>query len=210
MDAVEPPQVERDPLADYEAKKKIDLRYREPQAPQRDPIADYEARKQIDAKYASPPAPPKASEGERKNAGLLGEAELAIQTIDALESQLTDKDLYQIQSLPQEGIMGGLNRTAMSPTAKRYVQALDSLTESVLRSRSGATITPQEILQGRRTYGRQYGETPDLAKQRQASRGAAAAALRLSSGGLAPQASHERGGVQYRFNPATGKVEPVK
>jgi hypothetical protein len=27
MDAVEPPQVERDPLADYEARKKIDLRY---------------------------------------------------------------------------------------------------------------------------------------------------------------------------------------
>jgi ethanolamine utilization microcompartment shell protein EutS len=60
MDAVEPPQVERDPLADYEAKKKIDLRYREPQAPQRDPIADYEARKAIDSKYNKQPmnAPP--------------------------------------------------------------------------------------------------------------------------------------------------------
>jgi hypothetical protein len=46
---------QRDPLEEYEAKKKIDLRYREPKtpsAPQRDPIADYEARKQIDARYA--------------------------------------------------------------------------------------------------------------------------------------------------------------
>jgi hypothetical protein len=44
-----------DPLVEYEGRKRIDAKYREPRepkAPERDPIADYEARKQIDAKYA--------------------------------------------------------------------------------------------------------------------------------------------------------------
>lgn len=63
-----------DPLVEYEKKKQIDLRYREPRAPsapERDPIADYEAKKQIDAKYATRatpdggPSPYSAERGRR-------------------------------------------------------------------------------------------------------------------------------------------------
>lgn len=54
MEAMTPPKVERDPLKDYEERKKIDQRYERPPVlkPERDPIADYEAKKAIDAKYA--------------------------------------------------------------------------------------------------------------------------------------------------------------
>lgn len=129
-----------------------------------------------------PAAPPKSTEGERKSAGLMGEARQAAVALEAIESQLSERDLYQIQSLPQEGILGGLNRSQMSDTAKRYIHALDQFTEALLRSKSGATITPAEILQGRRTYGRQYGETPQLGEQRKAARAAGINTLETMAG----------------------------
>lgn len=65
------PTPERDPIADYEAKKKLDRQYDRPPVlkPERDPIADYEARKAIDAKYATNgngPNPQKAAETRSK------------------------------------------------------------------------------------------------------------------------------------------------
>jgi len=55
MDAITPPKVERDPIADYEARKKLDRKYERPAVlkPERDPIADYEAKKKIDQKYGT-------------------------------------------------------------------------------------------------------------------------------------------------------------
>jgi hypothetical protein len=47
------PKPERDPIADYEARKKLDRQYDRPAVvrPERDPIADHEAKLKLDAKY---------------------------------------------------------------------------------------------------------------------------------------------------------------
>jgi len=124
-----------------------------------------------------------ATEGERKAAGFHGQMQQALATINALESQLTERDLYQIQSLPQEGITGALNRGVMSDTAKRYIQAFNQFTEARLRPVSGAAIAASEYERDRATYGKQYAETPTLAAQRQAARTQALEALRVMGGG---------------------------
>ena len=59
MEAMTPPRQERDPIQDYEAKKKLDRQYDRPVAgprPERDPIKDYEAKLLLDAKYKQPGA----------------------------------------------------------------------------------------------------------------------------------------------------------
>jgi hypothetical protein len=129
----------------------------------------------------------KASEGERKAAGFHGQMQQALTTINQLESQLSDRDLYQIQSLPQEGITGAINRGAMSETAKRYIQAFNQFTEARLRPVSGAAIAASEYERDRATYGKQYGETSDLAAQRQSSRAQALEALRVMGGSAIQQ-----------------------
>jgi hypothetical protein len=45
------PKPERDPIADHEAKLRLEAKYRPPQRPERDPIADYEARLKLDQQY---------------------------------------------------------------------------------------------------------------------------------------------------------------
>jgi hypothetical protein len=47
------PKPERDPIADYEARKKLDRQYDRPAVvrPERDPVADHEAKLKLDAKY---------------------------------------------------------------------------------------------------------------------------------------------------------------
>jgi hypothetical protein len=49
------PKSERDPIADYEARKKLDRQYDRPAVvrPERDPVADHEAKLKLDAKYKS-------------------------------------------------------------------------------------------------------------------------------------------------------------
>ena len=130
---------------------------------------------------AAPGARP-ATEGERKAAGFHSQMQQAITTINALEGKLSERDIYQIQSLPQEGVSGAINRSAMSENAKRYIQAFNQFTEARLRPVSGAAIADSEYARDRATYGKQYSETPDLAAQREAARTQALESLRVMGG----------------------------
>lgn len=132
------------------------------------------------------------TEAERKAASFYPQMEQAIGNIEALEDKLTELDLYQF-SLPQEGMFGALNRSKLSDVGKRYIQALEQFTEARLRPVSGAVISPKEYEQDRRTYARQFSETPELAAQRAESRRRAFNSLGTMSGRAAPGQSQGGG-----------------
>ena len=134
------------------------------------------------------------TEGERKNAGFMQEAEGALQTLRALDDKLTERDIFQIQSLPNEGVMGAINRTAMSTTAKRYALALAQLSEARGRSVSGAAIGKDEWAHWARTYGRQYGETKAVQADRELARQRLLDTLRAAAGRAAPPGGGSGGG----------------
>ncbi len=124
----------------------------------------------------------KATEDERKTAGFYGQMSDAIKVIDELEGGLTEKELYQIQTLPQEALIGMANRNTLSEGAKRYLRAFEQFTESRLRPVSGAAIADTEYERDRRTYARQYAETPKLAADRARARTLALDALKKRAG----------------------------
>lgn len=127
------------------------------------------------------------TEDERKSAGFFKQMNEAMATMDAVEDQLTERDLYQIQSVPQEELIGLINRGEMSEAAKRYLRAFEQFTEARMRPVSGAAISDSEFARDRRTYARQYGETPTLAQERKAARSSARDSLRTRGGRAIPK-----------------------
>lgn len=141
------------------------------------------------------------SEDSLKMAGFYKQMQQSIKIIDEVESQLTSKDLYQIQTLPQEQLIGMANRGEMSEAAKRYLRAFEQFTEARLRPVSGAAITDGEYARDRRTYAKQYGETPKLSEERKAARELASDALKTRAGsvlqdGAAPTSMPDLSGLQ--------------
>lgn len=129
----------------------------------------------------------RATEDERKMAGFYSQMRDAITTLDEIEGKLTEKELYQIQTMPQEGLVGMANRGQLSETAKRYLRAFEQFTESRLRPVSGAAISDAEYARDRRTYAKQYSETPKLNEDRRRARDTALGALRTRAGVLVPK-----------------------
>ena len=124
----------------------------------------------------------KATEDEKKSAGWFGQMSDALDVINQVEPFLTKDELYQIQSLPQEGLIGLLNRNQLSENAKRYMRAFEQFTEARLRSVSGAAISAGEFEADRRTYAKQYGETEKLANDRRNGRNRALESLQKRAG----------------------------
>lgn len=118
------------------------------------------------------------TEDERKSAGFYRQMSEAIAILDELEDQLTETELYQIQTLPQEELIGAINRGQMSEAAKRYLRAFEQFTEARMRPVSGAAISDSEFARDRRTYARQYAETPALATDRKNARRSALDSLK--------------------------------
>jgi hypothetical protein len=162
------------------------------------------------AKPATSAASRPPTEGERKAGGFYTQMDQALQNINELEKTLSERDIYQIVSLPQEGITGALNRGAMSENAKRYIQAFNQFTEARLRPVSGAAIADSEYARDRATYGKQHSETETLAQQRLAARQRALDSLRIMAGNAAPQAGagdQSAGQVEeWARDPKTGKL----
>lgn len=129
------------------------------------------------------------TEDERKAAGFFKQMGEAITIIDELENQLTEKDLYQM-TLPQEEILGLINRGEMSEAAKRYLRAFEQFTEARMRPVSGAAISDSEFARDRRTYARQFRETPKLAEDRKKARLSALDTLRARAMRALPKASN--------------------
>lgn len=148
-----------------------------------------------------PPTTAKTTESERKAAAFHRQMESAITLIDALEDKLTDAELYQIQSLPQEDLIGLINRGKLSEHAKRYLRAFEQFTEARLRPVSGAAIADSEFARDRRTYARQFGETPQLSQDRRAARQTALQSLADMAGSARQTPS---GGPPPATAPTTG------
>lgn len=128
-----------------------------------------------------------ATEDERKTAGFHTQMKQAIAIIDELEGKLTQDELYQMQSLPHEDLIGLLNRNKLSENAKRYFRAFEQFTESRLRPVSGAAIADSEYARDRRTYAKQYGETPKLAEDRKRARMSSLESLKTRAGRALPK-----------------------
>lgn len=127
------------------------------------------------------------TEDERKSAGFYRQMQEAMATLDEVENDLSEKDLYQIQSLPQEELMGLANRGQMSEAAKRYLRAFEQFTEARMRPVSGAAISDSEFARDRRTYAKQFAETPAVAKDRKAARTSALEALKSRASRALPK-----------------------
>lgn len=128
------------------------------------------------------------TDGERTAASFFTQMEKSIKIIDELEDKLTETELYQIQSLPQEKLVGLINRGQLSEDAKRYLRAFTQFTEARLRSVSGAAINDAEYARDRQVYARQFGETPQLATDRREARGSALESLGRKAGNARPKA----------------------
>jgi len=139
-------------------------------------------------------APKPNTEDEKKAYGFAVQMGQAVTLMDELEGKLTDAELYQIQTLPQEALIGWANRKNTSEAAKRYLRAFEQFTESRLRPVSGAAIADSEYARDRRTYAKQFGETPQLAADRKAARLSALQALQTRSGSLHQPATPTSGG----------------
>lgn len=139
----------------------------------------------------------KATEDERKSAGFYSQMTQAIEIMDALEPSLTQDELYRIQTLPQEKLIGLINRGSLSENAKRYLRAFEQFTESRLRAVSGAAIADSEYERDRRTYAKQYGETAGIAADRKQARQGAHQALRTRAGVALSDPAEGGGGRIY-------------
>lgn len=129
------------------------------------------------------------SEDERKSYGFYKRMVDASRIMDEVEDKLTPTDIYQIQSLPQEDLMGALNRGKMSNEAKRYIRAMMQFTEARLRADSGAAISTGEYAADRQTYAKQYGETPELNTDRRNARQIAMEGVRARAARALPKES---------------------
>jgi hypothetical protein len=136
----------------------------------------------------------RTTEDERKSVGWYRQMRDAAATIDALEDQLTEKELFQIQTLPHESLVGMINRNQLSEAAKRYFRAFTQFSEARLRSVSGAAISTGEYQSDRQTYGKQFGETPEIAADRKRAREVVIDATRSRAGVAMPRES-DAGGV---------------
>jgi hypothetical protein len=122
------------------------------------------------------------TEDERKSSGFHTQMRDAIKIIDELEPKLTEKELYQIQSLPQEQLLGLINRGQLSEHAKRYLRAFTQFTEARLRAVSGAAIADTEYGRDRQIFAKQYAETPALAADRRQARQSVLQSLQTRAG----------------------------
>lgn len=138
------------------------------------------------------------TEDERKSVGFYGQMRDAISTLDELEDKLSEAELYQIQTLPQEGLVGLANRGQLSEGAKRYIRAFEQFTEARLRPVSGAAIADSEYARDRRTYAKQFSETPALNADRRRARDIALDSLRKRAGVLAPEAENKTDTVKVK------------
>ncbi len=127
------------------------------------------------------------TEDERKTVGFFKRMNDAISTMDAVEDKLSAQDIYQIQSLPQEDLIGAINRGKMSEPAKRYIRAMMQFTEARLRADSGAAIGKDEYVNDRQMYAKQYGETHDLNEDRRRARTIALEGLKSRAGRAMPK-----------------------
>jgi hypothetical protein len=171
------PKAERDPIADHEAKARIDAKYRAPSAGQK---PDYQ-RVVVDGKetFLTPEevrarggvdaaSRKRASTGmERQALGFYNRMKDALDTMDAVEDQVPERDLMLINNSPLPDL---INNRLLSTAGQQYAQALQTYTEGRLRKESGAAIADTEYANDRKTIGRQANDQDVVRQQKKQTR----------------------------------------
>jgi hypothetical protein len=126
------PKPERDPIADYQARKEIDARFEKPTR-ERDPIADYQAKKEIDAKFEKP-----SRTSQLAHPQIMKYSENIIRKVDDLIGRADDPSTPQDESRPNRitqataGVGGAVRRWAPWNNSAKDVDAeLFSLTSEL-------------------------------------------------------------------------------
>ena len=194
-------QADRDAeLADYEAKEKIQARYRpQPQAPKStaDTLAEYEAKKKIDAQYTG--ARPSLGT-ERQTLAYYNRAKQASDDIGGLEDRIAGQGLMgQIQGQWAPNMM-------QTEEQQLYRQGQRAFTEARLRKESGAAIPTAEYENDARTYFAQPGDGPEVIQQKRRARGVVLEGLKNSAGRAYQEHFGEEGGTPPPDDAAGGLV----
>lgn len=160
------------------------------------------------------PADPNAArraaptEDERKAAGWLSQA--AKGYADMQNAVTIDPKANRpgvIESLPF--VPENTANMTRSPARQQFNQGASALSEAVLRAATGAGVNKDEALQKIRELTPQWGDSPDVITQKEASARNYLEALAVRSGRANPGGSPQPQPTM-RFNPQTGQVEMVR
>jgi hypothetical protein len=219
------PKPERDPIADHEAKLRLEAKYRPAPKPERDPIADHEAKARIDAKYRRPEnsAAPKLPV---TMATAVAAAQTSLAGLDRLERLYSDDKVgplagrYNKVERSAPSVIGGLMPDAPKDF-EEFAAESATLKNQVIQAITGAAVGVKE-------QERIMGQIPDvtnmpsvwkarakatrrnlqelMANQTQMGTGAAEVAPGSSVNASAPDAPQE---IVYQRDPNTGKLVRV-
>jgi hypothetical protein len=110
----------------------------------------------------------RASTGmERQALGFYNRMKDALDTMDAVEDQVTERDLMLINNSPLPDL---INNRLLSTAGQQYAQALQTYTEGRLRKESGAAIADTEYANDRKTIGRQANDQDVVRAQKRQTR----------------------------------------
>ena len=110
----------------------------------------------------------RASTGmERQALGFYNRMKDALDTMDAVEDQVSERDLMLINNSPLPDL---INNRLLSNAGQQYAQALQTYTEGRLRKESGAAIANTEYENDRKTVGRQANDQDDVRAQKKQTR----------------------------------------
>lgn len=122
----------------------------------------------------------RASTGiERQALGFYNRMNEALDTMDSVEDQITERDLMLINNSPLPDL---INNRLLSSAGQQYAQALSTYTEARLRKESGAAIPASEYESDRRTIGRQANDQDPVRAQKKQTRRKTAEGVAYSSG----------------------------
>ena len=122
----------------------------------------------------------RASTGmERQALGFYNRMNEAIDTMDAVEDGLSERDIMLINNSPLPDL---INNKLLSSAGQQYAQALSTYTEARLRKESGAAIPESEYATDRKTISRQANDQDDVRAQKRQTRRKTAEGVAYASG----------------------------
>lgn len=157
--------------------------------------------------------PGKPTESQSKDAGFASRMVESHNQITGLESVGTDKKQAMAGSIPYIG------NQLSSPDKQKFEQAKRNFVTAILRKESGAAISSGEFETEEKKYFPQVGDSADVIKQKRDARELAIEGVMAGAGSgykvpdsYKPQRSQTVDTSKpgsFKFNPATGKMEPM-
>lgn len=156
----------------------------------------------------------KPTEGQSKDTGFANRMVESHNLINGLEAVGLDKGQAARGAIP---IIGN---SLSSPDKQKFEQAKRNFVTSILRKESGASIAPTEFETAEKQYFPQVGDSPEVIAQKRTARETAIEGVMAGAGpGYKVPDTYKPGakakGIDtskpgsFKFNPATGKMEPM-